>query len=46
LPECRNEILNSKPVVMSDKLEDIKNSGIDAVRLLFTIETQRNVPKF
>ncbi len=41
LPECRNEILNSKPVVMSDKLEDIKNSGIDAVRLLFTIETPK-----
>ncbi len=36
---CRNEIFNSKPLVMSDKLGDIKSSGISSVRLYFTVES-------
>lgn len=39
LPECRNEIYNSKPIVMSDKLDDIKNSGISYGRLNFVDES-------
>ncbi len=39
LPECRNEIYNSKPIVMSDKLDDIKNSGIKYGRLNFVDES-------
>ncbi|MDR0405722.1 MAG: U32 family peptidase, partial [Clostridiales bacterium] len=39
LPGCRNELLNSKPVVMSDKLDDLKRCGVNAIRLLFTDET-------
>lgn len=39
LPECRNEIYNSKPIVMSDKLDDIKLSGIKYGRLSFVNES-------
>lgn len=39
LPECRNEIYNSKPIVMSDKLDDIRYSGITYARLNFVDET-------
>ena len=39
LTDCRNEILNSKPVVMSDKLSDIRESGVNTIRLMFTTET-------
>lgn len=38
LPECRNEIYNSKPIIMSDKLDDIKNTGIRYGRLNFVNE--------
>lgn len=41
LKNCRNQILNSKPVVMSDKLDDIKQSGADVIRLMFTVETSK-----
>ncbi|OQB16050.1 MAG: putative protease YhbU precursor [Firmicutes bacterium ADurb.Bin193] len=37
--EGRSEIFNSKPIVMSDKLCDIKNSGVNVIRLFFTTET-------
>ncbi len=39
LPQCRNEIFNSKPIVMSDKLDDIKQTGIAFGRLSFTDES-------
>ncbi len=39
LPECRNEIYNSKPIIMSDKYDDIKNSGIRYGRLNFLDES-------
>ena len=35
LPGCRNEIYNSKPIVMSDKLSDIRYSGVNYGRLNF-----------
>ena len=38
LPECRNEIFNSKPIIMSDKMDDIKSSGIKYGRLNFVDE--------
>ena len=45
LPECRNEIYNSKPIVMSDKLDDIKNSGIRYGRLNFVDESPEDCIK-
>lgn len=39
LPECRNEIYNSKPIIMSDKNEDIISSGLRYGRLNFVDET-------
>lgn len=39
LPECRNEIYNSKPIIMSDKMDDIKNGGIRYGRLNFVDES-------
>ncbi len=39
LPECRNEIYNSRPIVMSDKIDDIIYSGICCGRLNFVDET-------
>lgn len=39
LPDCKNEIYNSIPIVMSDKLNDLKNSGLSFGRLDFTFET-------
>ena len=39
LPNCRNEIYNSKPIVMSDKIDDIISSGIRYGRLDFVDET-------
>lgn len=38
LPECRNEIFNSKPILMSDKLDDIKKTNVDFGRLNFVDE--------
>ena len=39
LPECRNEIYNSKPIIMSDKMDDINTSGIRYGRLNFVDES-------
>ena len=39
LADCRNEIYNSKPIVMSDKIDDIIYSGISYGRLNFVDET-------
>ena len=36
---CRNEILNSVPLVMSDKLGEIRNAGINYILLSFTVES-------
>lgn len=42
---CYNEILNSKPVFMADKLDDINNLGIDFFRIKFTTENKSEVEK-
>ena len=42
---CRNEILNTRPIVMSDKLNQIKQSGINVARLIFTIELPNECAK-
>lgn len=39
LPGCRNEIYNSKPIIMSDKLDDLKIAGIRYGRLNFVDES-------
>ena len=39
LEGCRNEILNCRPIVMSDKLDDLQRAGLQWGRLLFTDET-------
>lgn len=38
---CLARILNSKPVYMADKWNDIENSGVGFVLLLFTTETEK-----
>lgn len=38
LPECRNEIYNSKPIIMSDKMNDLEFCGIKYGRLNFVDE--------
>lgn len=35
---CRSVVLNSVPLYMGDKLKEIKKTGIDYMRLMFTIE--------
>ena len=35
---CRSEILNSQVLFLADRVDDIQNSGIDSVRLMFTTE--------
>jgi putative protease len=35
---CRNTLYNSKPLVLSDRLPDIRSAGIDRIRLGFTDE--------
>ena len=39
--DCRNVILNSHPVVMSDKYEDFKKSGVDFIMLSFYSENMK-----
>lgn len=41
--ECRNIVLNSLPVFMGDKTEEIKKSGLSFLRLDFTIENSEEV---
>lgn len=36
---CRSIILNSVPLYMGDKLPEIRNTGVDFGRLLFTVES-------
>ena len=35
---CVMKILNSKPVFMADKIDDLKKLKINAIRLIFTVE--------
>ena len=41
MENCRNIILNSRPVYMADKFDDIKRLGIDSIRLIFTLENKK-----
>ncbi len=41
LPECRNEIYNSKPIVMSDKTDDLRYANIRYGRLDFIDESPK-----
>ena len=45
LPECRNEIYNSKPIMMSDKTDDLKYAGLSYGRLNFVDEKPENCVK-
>lgn len=36
--ECKSVLLNSKPIYMADKAEDLKQLKINGVRLIFTVE--------
>ncbi len=38
---CRNILINSRPVYMADKIDDIKRLGLDSIRLIFTTEMQK-----
>lgn len=40
---CTNTIYNSEPIYMADKMDDIKNSGVSAVRMLFTTENAKEM---
>ena len=42
---CRNEILNSVPLIMSDQLNSVKKSGIDYLLLSFTVENEKECEK-
>ncbi len=41
LPDCKNEIYNSKPIVMSDKTDDLVNASLSFGRLSFTDESAK-----
>lgn len=41
LPGCRNEIYNSKPIVMSDKIKDLMSSGLKYGRIAFSDENYK-----
>jgi len=45
LEGCRNEFLNTRPIVMSDKLSQIKQSGVNVARLIFTTEPPNECAK-
>ena len=36
--DCRNLLLNSCPIYMADRMDDIKSLQIDRIRLSFTVE--------
>lgn len=42
---CVLEILNSKPIYMADKLENVKNLKISRARLIFTVENSAECGK-
>ena len=35
---CRAKLINSKPVFMADKIDDLKKLKINSIRLIFTVE--------
>jgi putative protease len=35
---CKTEILNSQPIFLADKMDEVVTSGIDSIKLLFTVE--------
>ena len=39
-PDCRARLINSKPLFMADKMKDIVDTGVDAIKLKFTIEDE------
>jgi len=43
--DCRNVILNAHPIVMSDKISDIKRSGADYMMLSFSYENASRCQK-
>lgn len=42
---CSAKIVNSKPVYMADKIEDIKKLKINSIRLIFTVEKSEECGK-
>jgi len=36
---CTAELINSKPIYMADKIDDLKKAGVNIARLVFTDET-------
>ncbi len=42
---CGNEIYNSKPIYMADRMHDLKQLGLDSLRLLFTFEDKDTTQK-
>ena len=40
---CRNELLNSQPLYLADRLEDLRGLGLSEARLLFTTESPEEV---
>lgn len=42
---CIAKLLNSKPVFMADRMDDIKSLGINTVRLIFTVENSTQCGK-
>lgn len=45
LPECRAQILNSKPIFMADKLDDLRRLNVEYVKLVFTTESAAQCDK-
>lgn len=42
---CIAELINSKPVYMADKLEDLRKTGADRIKLIFTVESPKQCAK-
>ena len=42
---CIAELLNSKPLYMADKIEDLKKTGAERIKLLFTTESPKQCAK-
>lgn len=38
---CTSQILNSKPVFIADRIDEIKKSGINCLKLMFTVENSQ-----
>lgn len=43
--DCAAKILNSKPIFMADKTDDIKKLKINSIRLIFTVENSSECDK-